>query len=123
MLKSKLKTLIAIGLISLFFVLSFRAFAFYRVPIFNSDNAVHIVMEQDLNLPEDLYYWGQNHLGSLLPIVSYFGVKIFSLSPIAAVSYVHYFLLLTGFLSFSSILSSNFSKLTLALVWFLPAAR
>jgi hypothetical protein len=121
MLKSKLKTLITIGLISLFFLISFRAFALYRVPIFNSDNAVHILMAQDLNLPEDLYYWGQNRLGSLLPILSYCGVRIFSLSPIVAVSYVHYLLLLIGFLSFSSILSSNFSKLTLALVWFLPA--
>jgi hypothetical protein len=121
MLKSKLKTVITIGLISLFFILSFRAFALYRIPGFNSDNAVHVLMAQDLKLPDDLYYWGQNRLGSLLPILSYFGVRILSLSPIVAVSYVQYLLMLIGFLSFSSILSSNFSKLTLALVWFLPA--
>ena len=121
MLKSKLKTLITIGLITLFFIVSFRAFALYRIPGFNSDNAVHIMMTQDLKLPDDLYYWGQNRLGSLLPILSYLGVRILSLSPIVAVSYVHYLLMLIGFLSFCSILSSNFSKLTLALVWFLPA--
>ena len=121
MLKSKLKTVITIGLISLFFILSFRAFALYRTPGFNSDNAVHVLMAQDLKLPDDLYYWGQNRLGSLLPILSYFGVRILSLSPIVAVSYVQYLIMLIGFLSFSSILSSNFSKLTLALVWFLPA--
>ncbi len=122
MFKSNLKTIITIGLITVFFILSFRAFALYRIPAFNSDHAVHVLMAQDLKLPDDLYYWGQNRLGSLLPILSYFGVKILSLSPIVAVSSVQYLLMLIGFLSFCSILSSNFSKLTLALVWFLPAA-
>ena len=121
MFKSKLKTIITIGLITLSFIVSFRAFALYRIPAFNSDNAVHVLMAQDIKLPDDLYYWGQNRLGSLLPILSYFGVRILSLSPIVAVSYFQYLLMLIGFLSFSSILSSNFSKLTLALVWFLPA--
>ena len=122
MFKSKLKTIITIGLITVFFIISFRAFALYRIPAFNSDHAVHVLMAQDLKLPDDLYYWGQNRLGSLLPILSYFGVRILSLSPIVAVSSVQYFLMLIGFLSFCSILRSNFSKLTLALVWFLPAA-
>lgn len=121
MFKSKLKTCVTIGLITLFFIVSFQAFALYRIPAFNSDHAVHVLMAQDLKLPDDLYYWGQNRLGSLLPILSYFGVKILSLSPIVAVSYVHYLLLLIGFFSFCSILSNNFSRLTLALVWFLPA--
>lgn len=121
MFTSKLKTIITIGLITVFFIVSFRAFALYRVPVFNSDHAVHVLMTQDLKLPDDLYYWGQNRLGSLLPILSYFGVRILSISPIVAVSYVHYLLLLIGFLSFSSILNNNFSRLTLALVWFLPA--
>ncbi len=122
MFKSSLKTIITIGLITVFFIVSFRAFALYRVPVFSSDNAVHALMAQDLKLPDDLYYWGQSRLGSLVPILSYFGVRILSISPIVAVSYVQYFLILIGFLSFCSILSSNFSKLTLALVWFLPIA-
>ena len=121
MFKSKLKTILTIGLITLFFIVSFRAFALYRIPVFNSDYAVHVLMAQDIKLPDDLYYWGQNRLGSLLPILSYFGVRILSLSPIVAVSYVQYLLLLIGFLSFCSILRSNFSRLTLALVWLLPA--
>ena len=121
MSKLKLMTTITISLITLFFIVSFRSFALYRTPVFDSDNAVHVLMAQDLRLPEDLYYWGQNRLGSLLPILSHFGVKILSLSPIVAVSLVQYILMLIGFLSFSSILSSNFSRLTLALVWFLPA--
>ena len=115
-------TTITTSLITLFFTVSFHSFALHRTPMFDSDNAVHVLMAQDLNLPEDLYYWGQNRLGSLLPILSHFGVKILSLSPIVAVSGVQYILMLIGFLSFSSILSSNLSRLTLALVWFLPAA-
>lgn len=121
MFKSNLNTIVTIGLITLFFIISFQAFALYRIPAFNSDHAVHVLMAQDIKLPDDLYYWGQNRLGSLLPILSYFGVRILSLSPIVAVSSVQYLLLLIGFLSFSSILRSNFSRLTLALVWLLPA--
>ena len=60
MFKSQLKTIITIGLITLFFIVSFRAFALYTTPAFNSDNAIHVLMAQDLKLPDDLYYWGQS---------------------------------------------------------------
>jgi hypothetical protein len=117
---SGIQTFVTIALIVVVFILSFRSFALYLLPSFNSDHAVHVLMAQDLVLPEDLYYWGQNRLGSLLPILAHGLIQWFSITPIFAVSYAQYFLLLIGFLSFSSLLKQNISKLIFSLVWFFP---
>ncbi|MBW4467310.1 MAG: hypothetical protein KME07_17935 [Pegethrix bostrychoides GSE-TBD4-15B] len=70
--------------------------------------------------PDDLYYWGQNRLGSLVPLLSHLLLKILPLRPVAAVSYVQYSLLLLGFCCFASLCKRLISKLIFALVWFLP---
>lgn len=106
----------------LILILSFRAFAGFLTPDFDSDQAVHVLMAFDLRLPEDLYYWGQSRLGSLLPIVSHWLLSVSSLTPIEAVSYAQYGFLLVGFLCFVSLFKKSVSKLTFALVWFLPPA-
>ncbi|NDJ17372.1 hypothetical protein [Myxacorys almedinensis] len=101
--------------------ISFRAFAGFLTPDFDADQAIHVLMANDLKLPDDLYFWGQSRLGSLLPIVSHLILKIVSISPLKAVSYVHFLLLLTGYFCFASLLSRGLSRVILALVWFLPA--
>lgn len=112
--------LLVYALITVIVFLSFRAFSPYLSPSLNSDNAVHILMAYDLKLPEDLYYWGQDRLGSLVPIVGHGLITLFSLEPIIAVSVAHYFFLIVGFLSFSFLLNDPISKLIFALIWFLP---
>jgi len=106
--------------VTLAFLLSFRAYAPHLTANLNSDNAVHILMAYDLKLPSDLYYWGQDRLGSLLPILSHGLLKISHLSAAEAVAVVQYGLLLIGYLSLSSLFQSLFSKLVFAGLWFLP---
>lgn len=113
-------TLISIVFVTLFFCLSFRSFAAYLTPNLNSDHAVHILMTYDLKLPQDLYYWGQDRLGSLLPILAHQLLKISSIEPVKAASYTQYFLILVGYLSLSSLFKSTIAKLIFALAWFLP---
>jgi len=108
-------------LIVLSLILSFRAFAGFLAPDFDADQAVHILMAYDLQLPEDLYFWGQNRLGSLLPILSHWLLQISPFNPIQAVSYVQYLFVLVGFFCFASLLEKPVSKAIFALVWFLPA--
>jgi hypothetical protein len=106
--------------VTLAFLLSFRAYAPHLTPSLDSDNAVHILMAYDLKLPHDLYYWGQNRLGSLLPILAHGLLKVSRFSAAEAVAYVQYFILLIGFLCLSSLFQSFFSKVVFAFVWFLP---
>ena len=38
----------------------------------SSDHAIHILMADGFSFPHDLYYWGQDRLGSIIPIVGWF---------------------------------------------------
>jgi hypothetical protein len=111
---------LAIAIITVIFLLSFRSFATYLAPNFNSDHAIHVLMTYHLKLPKDLYYWGQNRLGSIVPILAHLLIKSFPISPVEAVSYVQYVFLLIGFICFTSLFKHILSKIIFALVWFLP---
>lgn len=100
--------------------LSFQGYAGFLVPDLDSDQAIQVLMAADLHLPEDLYYWGQRRGGSIVPILADFLLKHSSLSPIEAVSYTHYLILLIGYLAFASIFKSNLARILFALAWFLP---
>ena len=106
--------------VTLAFLLSFRAYAPHLTPSLNSDNAIHILMAYDLKLPHDLYYWGQNRLGSLVPILAHGLLKISQLSAVKAVGDIQYLILLVGFFALSSLFQSTFSKIVFAAIWFLP---
>jgi hypothetical protein len=105
---------------TILFILSARAFAACFNPKLNSDHAIHILMAYHLKLPEDLYYWGQDRLGSLVPILSHILLKITALPSVVSVSYVQYFLLLIGFIAFASLIKDNLLKIAFAFAWFLP---
>lgn len=102
------------------FLLSFRSFAAYLAPSLDSDHAVHILMAYHLKLPDDLYYWGQNRLGSLVPVLSHFLLSLLPISVVEAVSYVQYFLLGLAFICLASLFRHTVSKIIFAFVWFLP---
>lgn len=57
---------IILGLIVIF--LFYWKFSVFNYQI-NSDNAIHILMIENSFFPYDLYYWGQDRLGSLIPYV------------------------------------------------------
>lgn len=107
-------------LVALIVILSFREFSAFLTPNLNSDHAIHILMAYDLELPDDLYFWGQNRLGSLLPILSHLVLTIAPIQPVIIVSIVGYALLLIGFFAFTSLFKNALLKLIFALIWFLP---
>ena len=89
-------------------------------PEFNSDGAVTVLMTYDFNLPHDLYFWGQNRAGSLIPLFGQVFYRLFDLRPITAVSLSYYFFLILGFLSFLQLFKNYFSKIIFCIAWFLP---
>ncbi|MGK7890015.1 MAG: hypothetical protein AB4042_11830 [Leptolyngbyaceae cyanobacterium] len=99
---------------------SFRILAPQFDPWLNSDHAVHVMMTYDLQLPNDLYYWGQDRLGSLVPIISHFLHRLLGLEPIVAVGLVNYVMLVLAYVCFASFLKQWFSRLVLAAAFFLP---
>ncbi|MBD2090563.1 hypothetical protein H6F67_11930 [Microcoleus sp. FACHB-1515] len=111
---------LAIALIVPIVLLSIRSFAAAFTPGLNSDHAVHVLMAYHLKLPDDFYYWGQDRLGSLVPVLSHFLLKILPLPVVVVVSIVQYGLLIFGYLCLASLLRHAVSRLALALVWFLP---
>jgi hypothetical protein len=102
------------------FYISFNGYAGSRAVDLDADQAIHILMAADLQLPEDLYYWGQQRGGSIIPVLGNFLLKHSTLSPVEAVSYAQYFILGIGYLAFASIFKTNIARILFALVWFLP---
>jgi len=87
---------------------------------FNSDHAIHVLMSTGFELPRDIYYWGQNRLGSLLPFITYIIGKIIPIHPLYLISIVQYSFLALSYKIISDFLKNNISKLTLAILIFLP---
>jgi len=110
-------------IIGLIFLLSFRFYSSLFYPVLNSDNAVTILMIHYFKLPNDLYFWGQDRMGSLIPLIGQIFFKIFNFSALTSESIVHYLILLLGFFSFSHFLKSYFLKIIFAIIWFFPPMR
>lgn len=100
--------------------LSFFFFSSLFYPLLNSDNAVTVLMIQNFDIPNDFYFWGQDRMGSLIPLLAQFFYKVFHLSALSSESITHYLLLLTGFLAFASFLKNNWYKLIFCIIWFFP---
>lgn len=104
-------------------IISFRIYSSVFYPGLNSDNAITILMVHYFNLPDDLYFWGQDRMGSVIPLIAQIPNKLFHLSAIYSEAIAHYFILIIGFLSISSFFKKYFTKLIFALILFLPPAR
>lgn len=106
-------------LVLLVFSLSFYLYS----PIFytglNSDYALHALMAEDFRLPEDLYIWGENRIGSLLPMLAVPLVKL-GITGLWAMSLVQYALLLLSFFIWQSFFRSLWVKLALMFMLFIP---
>ncbi len=101
-------------------LLSFFTFAENYYPLLTSDMAVNILMTPSFSLPHDIYFWGQDRSGNLIPMIAH---TVFTLSgwpPVLIVSFVHYLILAAGFLALTRFVRSAFGRIILAMVWFFP---
>lgn len=80
-------------------------------------------MLYDFKLPHDLYYWGQDRYGSLIPLLGQLFFKIFNFQAITSESLTHYILLTLGYFGFASLLKSKVNKIIFAFIWFFPPMR
>ena len=102
------------------------SFSFYSsnfYPLLNSDDALNILMAHYYQLPHDVYCWGQDRGGTIVPLIAQIFIKLFGCSAITAVSFSNYLLLIAGYFGFSTIFKTKSSKLLLAVIWFLPFHR
>ncbi len=89
-------------------------------PYFNSDQAIPVLMAKNFQLPRDYYYWGQNRLGSLIPIIAHFICSIIKVHPVYVVSVVHYLFLFIPFLIISQLITNKWLRISLLGIIFLP---
>ncbi len=101
-------------------ILSFRFYSSLYYPLLSSDDGVSILMLHNFDIPKDLYYWGQDRYGSLVPLLGQPLLKVFDLPALTAESITHYLLLIVGFLGFATLFKSNLTKIVFAVVWFFP---
>ena len=107
-------------LLLLIILFSFLNFSYRFYPLLNADMAINILMTPGYNLSHDLYAWGQDRGGSLIPLLSHLLYRIIPISPVSAVSLVHYLILVIGYLAATTLFKSRYSKFFLALLWFFP---
>lgn len=91
-------------------------------PWYNSDHAVHVLMVEKFDWTADWYYWGQDRLGSWIPLFGQFFNKIFQFNAIWSASLALYFTLIFGFYFFQSFLKTYALKVVLSLAYFMPLA-
>ena len=118
-----MKTLLHYVGIALIVALSFLCYSSNFYPLLGSDDAIQVLMIHDFQLPHDLYFWGQDRYGSLIPLLGQVFYKGFGISPLTSESITHYLLLVAGYFAFATFFKSNFNKLILAIIWFFPPIR
>ncbi|QGY46763.1 hypothetical protein GM418_24825 [Maribellus comscasis] len=104
-------------------ILSFFLYSSRHHPLLNSDDALNILMTFYYKLPQDLYCWGQDRGGTLIPLIGQIFHKYFGISAVNAVSISNYFILILGYIGFSSLFKSKLTKLVFAIIWFFPPIR
>lgn len=108
-------------IIILVILLSFRLFSTVFSPAVNSDEAVIVLMLHYFHLPGDLYFWGQDRYGAIVPFLGQVPFRLFGLSSLVSEAITHYLLLIAGFLALSSFIRLKLYRILFAVTWFLPA--
>ena len=104
-------------------MVSFFLYSSRFYPLLGSDDALNILMAHYFKFPHDIYCWGQDRGGALIPLISQLFIKLFHLSALNAVSFSNYLILAIGYIGFSSLFKTYYGKLIFAVVWFLPFQR
>lgn len=115
--------LLFVTAICVIIVVSYSFYASSNYPLLNSDDGMAILMAHYFELPRDVYCWGQDRLGSLIPLMSQGFMKGFGASAMTAVSLSNYLILILGYIGFSSLIKTRYGKLIFALIWFFPFQR
>ncbi|MDX5447379.1 MAG: hypothetical protein LPK47_03285 [Bacteroidota bacterium] len=68
--------------------LSWKYYQPYNSPLLDGDKSIWIAIANKPHFPDGLYYWGQDRLGSLIPILSHV-LAIIGISPILGLSIVN----------------------------------
>ena len=108
------------------FATAFISFFLYSsnfYPLLSSDDALNILMAHYYKFPADIYCWGQDRGGTLIPLISQFFIKVFHFKALTSVSLSNYIILIAGYFCFSGLLRTNYTKLLFAIIWFLPFQR
>ncbi|MEO7081240.1 MAG: hypothetical protein ABIY71_06915, partial [Flavobacteriales bacterium] len=77
----------------------------------------------DYSLPHDLYCWGQDRGGTLIPLIGQFFHGALGISLIWSVSLSNYLIVVLGGLGFMQCFERRSSKVMFALLWLLPPWR
>ena len=104
-------------------ILSFFCYSSNFYPLLGSDDAIQVLMIYYFKLPHDLYFWGQDRYGSLIPLIGQVFFHGFGVSALTSESITHYLLLIAGYFAFAAFFKSRFSRLILAIAWFFPPFR
>lgn len=88
--------------------------------LFHADIAVPILQANHFDFSSDWYYWGQNRLGSLVPLLSYLVHHSCGISAITSVGLINYLVLLSLFVVYAGFLKKDISKIALAFIIFFP---
>ncbi len=109
--------------VSAIILLSFFCYSSNFYPLLSSDDAIQILMIHNFHLPHDLYFWGQDRYGSLIPLIGQVFYRGFGISPLTSESLTHYLILIAGYFAFAGMFKSKYSQVLLAVVWFFPPFR
>ncbi len=90
-------------------------------PFLNSDIAVHVLMTESFSFRHDLYFWGQDRLGSLVPMVANIVYRISGISPFWLTALTKWFFLCVGCVSFWYFIPNRFQRWAWTCLWFFPA--
>lgn len=107
-------------LFSLIILISFLLYSSVFYPLLNSDDGITILMLHNFHLPEDLFFWGQDRVGSVIPLLGQIPFKLLNINHLWAESLTHYLILICGFAAFSTFFKSKTTKVIFAVIWFLP---
>ncbi len=116
----KYGNIIYYGLLGIIMAFSFFNFSPVYYYFLNPDHAVHILMTANFRFPHDLYFWGQDRLGSFIPLLGHLILKATGMTAVWAVSVSNYLVLIAGWFSISTLFTGKGTKLVLAMFWFLP---
>jgi hypothetical protein len=121
MKNTKISDFVYYSVLALIILVSYLNFSALFFPLYDTNTAITILMTPGFSAPGDLYFWGQNFAGNLVPFLAQLLCISYRFPPIMAVSVVYYIILAGGFLAVSTLFRSRLTKLFLALVWFFPS--
>lgn len=101
-------------------IISFTTYSALFFKELNSDHAIHVLMARDFSSFSDLYYWGQNRLGSLIPLLAHPLSYLFN--PLVAVSIIQYVLIIGVIFWLLFWVKSIYWRVALILLWLFPTS-